>query len=297
VRAEGANAPINVTVTFRSTLESKASQRFKVTYVLPQGGHVSRVGWDAFTLSAAPFLNEGWIVRKLTVRICLPEGARFLSSNVEPFTVQRGILQDSVTYVLYNVAELNNPGILVTYHYSTLWASLRPTTWMGILVAIGYVVAAYWRAPKPPTPAALIPIPPEDVKRFIDAYEEKLKTLSTLRILEEQARKRKIPRRRYKVRKKTLEGRLSTLNREITELREKMLKAGGRYAEIMRRIEVAETVLEGVEADIRRVRARYQRGEVSAGAYRRLLAEYERRRERARLEIDGALLRLREEIS
>jgi len=93
-----------------------------------------------------------------------------------------------------------------------------------------------------------------------------------------------------------LEGRLSTLSRDLSDLREKIRAAGPKYSNIMRQIEVAETMLEGVEADIRRVEARYRRGEISKGAYGRLLDEYHRRREKAKTTIDGVLLRLREEI-
>jgi len=98
------------------------------------------------------------------------------------------------------------------------------------------------------------------------------------------------------VRKRMLEGRLSTLSRDLTNLREKIRKGGPRYTDIMRQIEVAETMLEGVETDIRRVEARYRRGEISKGAYGKILEEYHRRRERAITTIDGVLLRLREEI-
>ena len=55
-------------------------------------------------------------------------------------------------------------------------------------------------------------------------------------------------------------------------------------------------MLEGAETDIRRVEARYKRGELSKGAYGKLIEEYHRRTERARTTIDGVLLRLREEI-
>jgi len=79
-------------------------------------------------------------------------------------------------------------------------------------------------------------------------------------------------------------------------LREKIRGVGPRYAEMMRQIEVAETELKGAEADIRRAEVSYRRGELSAAAYRQLLEGAYRRRDRAKTNIDGALLRLREEI-
>jgi len=112
-----------------------------------------------------------------------------------------------------------------------------------------------------------------------------------------EARKGRIPRRLYRVRSRTLESRLSVLSRDLASLRERIRVAGPRYAEMMRQIEVAETELQGVEADIRRTEARYRRGEISAAAYRKLLEDSYRRRDRAKTSIDGVLLRLREEIS
>ena len=109
--------------------------------------------------------------------------------------------------------------------------------------------------------------------------------------------KGKIPRRKYKVRRETLEGRLSMLSRDLTDLKEKLRRTGARYAGIIGQIEVTETELEGLETDIKRVENRYRQGEISKGAYLRLIEEYHRRRERARVTIDGVLLRLKEEIS
>jgi hypothetical protein len=57
---------------------------------------------------------------------------------------------------------------------------------------------------------------------------------------------------------------------------------------------VAEANLEGAQRDLQRVEAKYKRGEVSKGAYGKLLEEYTRRIEEAQTTIDGVLLRLRE---
>jgi hypothetical protein len=57
---------------------------------------------------------------------------------------------------------------------------------------------------------------------------------------------------------------------------------------------VAEANLEGAERDIQRVKTRYRRGEVSKGAYTKLVEEYTARIEDTEATIDGVLLRLRE---
>jgi septal ring factor EnvC (AmiA/AmiB activator) len=113
--------------------------------------------------------------------------------------------------------------------------------------------------------------------------------------LEARVQKGKIPRRRYKVQKKTLEMRLSTLSRDLAEVRQAMRQSGGHHADLMRQLEVAETEINDVEANVKTIDARQSRGEVSTEAYRKLMGDYQRKKEKAETTINGILLRLREE--
>jgi hypothetical protein len=75
-----------------------------------------------------------------------------------------------------------------------------------------------------------------------------------------------------------------------------MHAAGGQYVQLMRQLEIAETEINEVEANIKSIEARHSRGELSLEAYRKLLTDYQHRKERADTTIKGILLRLREEI-
>ena len=70
---------------------------------------------------------------------------------------------------------------------------------------------------------------------------------------------------------------------------------GGHYSDLMRQLEVAETEIDEAEGNIRSIEARQARGEISLETQRKLLGDYERRKERAKTTIRGILLRLREE--
>jgi chromosome segregation ATPase len=96
--------------------------------------------------------------------------------------------------------------------------------------------------------------------------------------------------------RKTLETRLNTLTRSLAESKEKMRVAGGKYADLMRQLEIAETEINEGEANIRSIEGRHSRGEISLETYRKLLSDYQRRKENAETAISGILLRLREEI-
>jgi septal ring factor EnvC (AmiA/AmiB activator) len=201
-----------------------------------------------------------------------------------------------LTFSFYNVTPFHSLDFNISYSYLIFWASFRPTLWIGTIVVVVCAAVLFWRLPKRPEAVLITSVPSKDLRNFVDAYEKKTSILSELMSMEQQLQKGKIPRRKYKVRRETLEGRLSLLSRDLTDLKEKLRRSGARYASFVGQIEVTETELEGLETDIKRVEGRYRRGEISKGAYLRLLEEYHRRRERARVTIDGVLLRLKEEI-
>jgi chromosome segregation ATPase len=142
---------------------------------------------------------------------------------------------------------------------------------------------------------AAVKLRPEYLKSFVDAYEEKKKIVLEMESLEMRVQKGRIPRRRYKVRKKTLETRLSTLSRTLAEFKERIRAAGSQYAGLMVQLEVAEAEINEVGTNIKNTEALHNRGELSFEAYRNRLADYQRRKENAETAINGIILRLREE--
>jgi chromosome segregation ATPase len=161
-----------------------------------------------------------------------------------------------------------------------------------------------WKRPKPSVPPIAIPTPagvtarlrPEHLRSFLDAYDEKRRIMFELDSLETRARKGKIPRRRYRVQKVTLETRLNALSRNLAESKDRLRAAGGKYADLARQLEIAETEMNEVESNIKSIEARHNRGELSLEAYRKLLGDYQRRKEKSDTTIKGILLRFREEI-
>jgi hypothetical protein len=282
---------INATIDF-GTLEKDEAAKFTVTYGLPWKEYIAQNSWRSFTLALDLFECEyfDWILNELVVTVNLPNDAEYQSSSVPPQS-----MKGSITFARDDVTPFHDLGFHMTYDYVVFSASFYPTLWMGLLVTVIGALALLWRAPKP-TPVAVAPVSPEAVRSFVGTYERKIDALRELETLEEQVRRRKISRRRYKVRKKALEGRLSVFAKDLTDVKEKLREAGSRYASLTRQIEVAETALEETEAAIRRIKARYRRREISKGTYSKLLEEYTSRKERAETTIDGVLLRLREEL-
>ena len=291
-------------VSFASPLEIDESAVFIVRYCLPAEGCIEPKGSRNFNLIFPLFQDLNYYIDQASVTFVLPEGARMLSfenASVAGFySVTRDVFHEGLTISRQGVFWLDSFSVGITYEYDFLWLSFRPTLWMWALSTIGCAIAVAWRRPKAPVPVALpeaaVRVHSRDIKSFVDAYEKKRRMVFEIESLKTRVRRGKIPRRRYKVRTRTLETRLNTLSRSLTDSKEKLRAAGGRYGDLMRRLEIVETEISGVEANIESIETRHRRGELSLGAYRKLLADYERRKDKAETTIDEILIRLREEI-
>ncbi len=292
---------------YKITLPSEATESTQLTvkYQLPRD-FITQDGANKFSFNISLFKYVNYYIKQASVSFVLPEGAKvvllrnFENNISDAYGITRNVFQEVVSINREGVISLDAFDVAIIYEYNPLWLSFRPTLWMWALAVIGCVAAVVWKRPGAPArvavPTVALRLRPEYIRAFVDAYEEKRRIVLELESLETRVRKGKIPRRRYKVQRKTLETRLSTLSRSLAESREKMSAAGGKYADLMRQLEITETEIDEVEGNIKSIEARHTRGELSLEAYRKLLTDYQHRKERAETAIKGILLRLREEI-
>ncbi len=296
-----------VNVNFTSSLASGQFIGLKLAYI------VSKVSFEqdsSFILNIDIFPDFNYYIDIATVTIILPEGARFLAPQRESIdssvSLNRGTFQETLTLRREGVNKKEYTALSnvfqIRYTYNPLWLSFRPTLWMWTILAVGTVIIAVWRRPKAAAPLrvaaakASIGLSPDHVRAFNEAYEEKNRLTSEAKFLEARAQKGKIPRRRYKVQRRTLEVRLDTLSKNLAELKTVFRNAGGVYADLVRQLDIAETELVEIATNIRTIEVRHSRGELPLEAYKKSLADYQRRKEKAEATINGILLRLREEI-
>jgi hypothetical protein len=297
-----------VNVTFTLPLNSGESTLLTVEYTLP---NVSPEQATRFALNLDLFSYFNYYVDEASVTIVPPEGARFLTpqlSSIDPsLSLSREVFQETLSIYRKGISYIDRAipsenALQITYDYNSLWLSFRPTLWAWALAVVGCIIVAVWRRPKPSAPLRIgvpklpIGLSPDHVRAFTEAYEEKNRITSELKFLDTRAQKGKIPRRRYKVQRRTLEVRFDALSKNIAELKGIFRSAGGNYADLIRQLDVAETELNEVETNTRSVEARHRRGELSLEEYKKFLADYQRRKEKAETAINGILLRLREEI-
>lgn len=292
-------------VTLTSSMSTDASAMLRAEYTLPSVSSTS-----PFALNFELFPDFNYYVETAEVTFIPPEGARFLSPQISSIDSSTSLIRETFQEILsvrregvskINFEVLSGEFLDVKYDYSSLWLSFRPTVWIWVLAVVGCVVVVIWKRPKTSAPLriatteASVSLSPENVRAFIDAYDEKSRLAFELEMLETRAQKGKIPRRRYKVQKRTLEGRLENISKNISGLKKLFRSAGGNYANLVRQLDVAEAELLKVETNTRDIEVRHRKGALPLDAYKKAEAEYKRRREKAEAAINGILLRLREE--
>jgi hypothetical protein len=290
-------------VDFTLNVTSGNFSKFVITYSLP--GVQIMQGSSNFALNLSLFEHEDYYVDEAFVTIVLPEGARIngLEYNLalDTYNMERSIFQETATLSQKNFIVLNTVNLGITYEYNSFWASFRPTLWAWTVAVAGCVVLTVTRRrPRGPSripiSATMLKLGPDFLKSFVDMYEEKKKIDLELGSLETRVEKGRVPRRRYKVMRKTLEMRLDAVSRKLAESKERIRATGGKYSGLMLQLEVAEAEIGEVKANIKNSESLHNRGELSLEAYRNRLSDYQRKKERAETTINGILLRLREEI-
>jgi len=282
-------------VYLRESLNKDGKVRLLITYKLPFSAYVVKNSWQDYALNVSLVRPGDWIMKQFAVTVSLPEGAEPRLIPDSPYSLRREGFTVKAEFLEHNLTRFHELNANMEYRYLILWASFRPTLWVGTVVAVLGSVLFVRKTSKPGAVVAAL-LPPDVLRKFVDTYEERGRMKLRLRSLEEQVQKGKVSRRRYRLRKSSLDGRFSMLTKELTEIRGEIQAAGGRYLERMKQLETAEARIEALERDIDRVEARFRRGEVSAEVRHRLVGEYDRMREKAENAIAETLLRLREDI-
>jgi hypothetical protein len=294
-------------VSFAVSMTAGESSQLVLAYSLP---NVARQG-DKYVVNLDLFPQFDYYVNQASVTLVPPEGASIelpaLADVGSSVSLSRNVFQESLTVsragVTYVESNLVGQDVMsVTYSYSPLWIGFRPTIWVWAIALVGCVVIALWTRPRAKAPMRIVVpkmaagLTPEHVRVFTDAYEERNKLMTEIRLLEARVQRGRMPRRRYKVQRTTLETRMESLSRTIGEIKQVMVGSGGIYADLVGQLERAEVELEEVSMALDNAEAKHATGELPIDVYRRQVAELERRKAKAETTLSGLLLRLRQEV-
>jgi len=284
-------------IYLRSALGSQNKMSLMVSYNLPSNAYITRSGWQDCVLNVTLSKPSDWYVKEFKFTVSLPEGAEYGASSKTPSLVQKTGLSVTVEYDDANFTQISNPVIVMQYQYFILWAIFRPALWTGVTVAFfGAVFLARRRFSSSATVVATTSLSPGLLKDYVNLYEERRRLISELESMEAQTEKGKLSRRKFRLRKGSIDDHISRLDKDIQQLSNKISAANERHTEQMKQLQKAEEEKETLKANIEKAEARFLRKEITAEAHRKMLDEYERMMERAENTIEETLLRLKEEL-
>ena len=268
---------------------------FTLSYNLPAISHLTQTGMWNYRLEVLLFENFEYVIRDLTVNISPPEGAEFISySNLNGEVTKEGNKQ-TLTYDFQDVTPFDNLNTVIEYKYMIFWAAYRPVLWLGLAIAIIGAVVILRRSGERAAP----PLPVKDV-RVLQAFTDVSSEISALRTemksLEEEYDQKRIRKKLYRRRRRTLQQQLHNSSRELQSLKKEVVMLDPRLKDTVNQIEVAEAELETMHSNVQKIKMQYHSGRISRKAYEDLREEYEKRSNDAQRSIDEAIMRLRSEL-
>lgn len=282
------------TVTFAPSFGSLAfnqSVKVEISYKLSPATYLSSGSLGTFTLNFALFNNVQFYEPNLLTKILTPMGFRLNSLNGQVAQVSGSQIEVQVS----PVAPVSNLGFSMTYQLDPFWASFSPLTWAALVeLAIAASVVAVWKGPG--AVAALTGAPSQLITRFVDLYDEK----SSLRMesdkMEEDIARGSMNKYDYKQRRRSLDRRMSEIDKTLTPVKEQLSSAQGRYQDMIKKIERAEAELQVIRTTSADLKNQYRSGKLSRDLYDSLNSDLARRKERTQQTIDTTIINLREEI-
>ena len=278
------------------------------------------------------FPDFGYFVNQATITFMPPEGATIVTPKVSELdsssTLTRQTYQDSLavsknslSYVDYLAPQQNT--LQLSFNYNPVWASFRSTFWASVLAVVACIAVFFVRRHRPseetyaekterlatfePTtvsspqtketePKPSQRVSADNIREFIDAYEDKKQLNAELKSMDAKAQKGRIPRRQYKVQRNAIEIRLEGINRNIERTKKTFMGTTGGYGDLVKQLDLAEVDLVEAEENIKNLEARQSKGEISLEVYKKSIGDYQKQRDKAESAINGILLRLREKI-
>ncbi|MCJ7631004.1 hypothetical protein MUP77_01190, partial [Candidatus Bathyarchaeota archaeon] len=264
---------------------------FTVKYKVTNPRSLVSNSWGKYKLRLIFPTYLNLTLKKFSMRITLPEGAKYQASSHNGNLSMNGFTP-SLLYIFKSVNPVSVSDFIIDYDYLIFWAAFRPTIWVGGLVVTISMFMLYRGRKRIPSQltsnknAKLL-------NSFTNVSDERLMTWSELDSLEENHNNRGIGVKDYTRRKKIIQERLKVLDGEWTGLKTDVSHITPRYAELTSKMEKAEAEILALRANIDKVRTQYHSGRLSKRSYEELKYSYEKKVEGSKRTIESIIVELK----
>lgn len=283
-----------LTVNFRYTVYSNQSYIFYAEYWLPLQAYTATPPNTVTITTSPPQYN----CKNYVLTLIIPGASSFISYDApQQYTVQA--TQNRVTIMKTNTTAYNSAPVNFSYNIGFIDLLGRPL----LITAIIAVILSSFIVWKVNAKREVVTEPAEakgettkeEIQEFCRLYEDKTALTQRLEKLEADYLKRKVRNIEYRRQREIYLGNLAKTEKELKPLREHLMKTGGRYASIIRSLELTETEKEHAQRTLAELKFKYRQKKISTETYIKMKEDLERKIAKTSQNIDKTIIALKQE--
>lgn len=281
----------------RITIIPNSKYKFTIQYYLPFEKYYS-INWlqESIKINILTSTYE-YLGNAQTIKIII-DGCYKIDFNSEPPDAIES--SQSTVIMVYKsdyVSPLEKRIVQFTFTIDLFNILLRPIVFVLLLISLmsGCVLIIKTRKEEKISVAIkkeLIPV--NEIREYCSLYEEKNALIFEIRQAEEDAKRKKIVKKKYKNILDKNAAKIEEIQKEITPFKEIILDVGETFNKILKNIDVLDAERTSINDSINLLEMRYKRGRLpSKAAYEKLTDNFLNRRNKIDRSIDKSIQQLR----
>ncbi len=281
----------------RITVDSGSKFRFSIEYFLPFEKYIS-LNWIQESVKIDVLTSKSkYLGRDFTIKLII-EGCFSLDSVSEsPDAIEYSQNAIILIYESEYVSPLENWEIQLTITINVFDMILRPVVFVSLITLLLCVFVTFAKLKKPKGIAAIYGrelIPANELREFCSLYEEKNALLIEIRQAEEDAKRKKIVKKKYKNILDKNNKKIEEIQKEVVQFKKTIREVNITFENIINALEILEAERLSVKDSLNLLEARYKRGRLpSRAAFLNLSDNFLKRRKKIDRSIDKHISTLR----
>jgi len=291
------NVEFNLIQGNRIRIKENSTFRFNVEYYLPFENYVSLNWFQASIQIDLLTTIYDYLGRKQTINIII-DGCHNIDSITEsPEAIQKSLGATILTYKADYVAPPEKKTIQITFTIDLFSMFLRPIIFIIVISLIASIFVIIIKTRKREEDIAALKreyIPVNEIREFSSLYEEKNALTIEIRQAEEDTKRKKMAKKKYKniLDKNTLK--IDEIQKEIIPFKEALIETSDVFENIVKKLDIFEAERISVKDSLTLLESRYKRGRLpSRAAYIKLSDDFKKRRKKIDRSIDRLIQQLR----
>ncbi|MFX1394295.1 MAG: hypothetical protein ACFFAH_12075, partial [Promethearchaeota archaeon] len=271
--------------------------RFNIQYFLPFEKYIS-LNWfqESVKIDALTSIYE-YLGKDQTIKIII-EGCLSLDSVSEPpDAIEHTANSLILIYTSDYVSPLERKEIQFTFTVNYFDVALRPIIFIILIALISSIYVLIIKSRKEEAVIAAFRkelLPVNEIREYCSLIEEKNALIIEIRRAEEDVKRKKIIKKKYKNILDKNTSKIQEINKEIIPFKNAIIEISATFENLVKKIDLLEAERESVKDSLNLLETRYKRGRLpSKSAYLKLADNFLRRQKKIDRSIDKSIQQLR----